>query len=303
MIFNIGFPSDFKHPNLVPLSYTLLATALLLQPETATALTGGEWLLPLTCLHVVSPLSLTARIVAIKVASSQASQATTCKPPVHVSAAHIQHNKQVAFLCRFEQVTLFFLFFPPSSCALLPAPDNPCASLRALTSRIRSAHAVASLDKHCPPHPPPNHATTSAPIAICILSLPHHPRMPPCTPTPKPHTCMTHAWPVELSIFVWVSPFFVFFFLFLFYCFFFFFFSPVHLCTLLTHIQTPSSCAPTLAWPEGKTVVPSQGLNDGDGPGCITHPCSTHGFCMWPAVGMRLTTLFDPQRDLELAVA
>jgi len=115
-------------------------------------------------------------------------------------------------LCGFEQVTLFFLFFPPSSCALLPAPDNPCASLHALTPRIRSAHAVASLDKYCPPHPPPNHATISAPIAVCILSLPHHPHTPPCTPALKPRTCMTHAWPVELSSFVWVSPFFFFFF-------------------------------------------------------------------------------------------
>ena len=114
-------------------------------------------------------------------------------------------------MCGFEQVTLFFLFFPPSSCAPLPAPDNPCASLHALTPRIRSARAVASLDEHCPPHPPPNHATTSTPVAICILSLPRHPRVPPCTPAPKPHTRTTHVWPVELSVFVWVSPFFVFF--------------------------------------------------------------------------------------------
>jgi len=93
------------------------------------------------------------------------------------------------------------------------------------------------------------------------------------------------------------------FFIFIFIAFLFFFFSPVRLCTLLTYIQTPSLCAPTLAWPEGKTVAPLQGLNDGDGPRCITHPCSAHSFCMRPAVGTRLTTLFDPHRDLELAVA
>jgi len=159
----------------------------------------------------------------IKVASSQASQAATCKLPVRASAAHIQHNKQVAFLCGFEQVTLFFFFFPPSSCALLPAPDNPHASLRALTPRIRSAHAVTSLDEHCPPHLPPNHTTTSAPVAICILSLPRHPCAPPCMPAPKPCTRTTHAWPVELGVFVWVSPFFIFFFHFLFIAFLFFF--------------------------------------------------------------------------------
>ena len=63
---------DFQHH--VPIRFRApLATAPPLQPETATALTRGEWLLPLACSHVLSPLPLTAQIVAIKVASSQAS--------------------------------------------------------------------------------------------------------------------------------------------------------------------------------------------------------------------------------------
>ena len=41
---------NFGHPNLVPLSYTIITTALLLQPKNAMVLIGGEWLLPLACL-------------------------------------------------------------------------------------------------------------------------------------------------------------------------------------------------------------------------------------------------------------
>jgi len=214
--------------------------------------------LPLTCLHVVSPLSLTAQIVAIKVASSQASQAAACKLPVRASAAHVQHNEQVAFLCGFEQVTLFFLFFPPSSCAPLPAPDNPHASLCTLTPRIQSAHAVASLDKHHPPHPPPNHTTTSAPIAICIPLLPHHPHAPLCTPALKPCTRMTHARPVELGIFVWVSLFFVFCFCFCFLLLFFFFFfqSCAFVHPFDMHLNTFLTCPyPSLARRQNSSAI------------------------------------------------
>jgi len=202
---------------------------------------------------------------------------------------------------RFCACSNFFFFFPfpPDFVCSTIHPRPPMRFPMHLMSRIRSTNTIASLDEHRPPHLPPNHATTSAPVAVCIPSLPCHPCVPPCMPAPKPRTRMTHARPVELGVFVWVSPFFVF----VFYYFFFFFFSPVRLCTLLTHIRTPSSRAPTLAWPEGKTVAPSQGLDDGDGPRCITRPCPAHGFCARLAVGMRLTTLFDPQRDLELAVA
>ena len=66
----------------------------------------------------------------------------------------------------------FFPFFPLSLCALLPTPDNPHTTLRALTPRIGSTHTVASLDEHRPPHPPPNHATTE-PLPLPSLRHPY----------------------------------------------------------------------------------------------------------------------------------
>ena len=63
----------------------------------------------------------------------------------------------------------------------------------------------------------------------------------------------------------WVHfPFFFSLFVFCFFGFLFFFPSPVHLRTLLTHIWTPSSHAPTFAWPEAEAAVPLQGLDNGD---------------------------------------
>jgi len=185
----------------------------------------------------------------------------------------------------------FFPFFPPSSCAPLPAPDNPHASLRTLMPRIESAHAIASLDKHCPPHPPQSHSCR------CLYAT----LAPLCMPALKPCTCTTHSacglaflWglePVSLLYFFFTFTFFS--------LYFFFFFSPVHLHTLSTCIQTPSLRAPTLTWPEGKTAAPSQGLDDGNYlyPPLAHVPCPTHSFNARPPVGTQQTTLFDPQRD------
>jgi len=89
----------------------------------------------------------------------------------------------------------FFPFFPPSSCALLPAPNNPHASLHALTPRIESAHTVASLDEHRPPHPPLNHAATEL---LLLLSLRH-----PCTSL---HAC-TEATHMHDMLSLWVGVF------------------------------------------------------------------------------------------------
>ena len=56
----------------------------------------------------------------------------------------------------------------------------------------------------------------------------------------------------------------------------------------------------TLTWPEAEAAAPSQGIDDNHTCthiACITHLCPLHGFCMWPMVGIRPTTLFAPQRD------
>ena len=74
----------------------------------------------------------------------------------------------------------------------------------------------------------------------------------------------------------------------------------MHLHTLSTCTQTPPLRAPTLAWPEAKAATQLQGLNNDDDDGNSLHPPRMHhlhGFHTRPVVGMRLATLFDPQRD------
>ena len=116
---------DSEHPNLVPPSYTVSATAPLLQPETATALTGGEWCLPLAySRRASSHLSPSQLKLWPSVASLPVSQPTMCKPPARTSAAHVQHDEQVVFLCGFRQVT-FLSFFSPELVCSAPRPRQP----------------------------------------------------------------------------------------------------------------------------------------------------------------------------------
>ena len=88
-------------------------------------------------------------------------------------------------------IFFFFFLFPPNFVCSAIHPQPPTHFPAHLTSRIRSTNAVASLDEHCCPHPPPNHASTAAPVAISLLPLPCHPCVPLCMPTLKPHTRMT----------------------------------------------------------------------------------------------------------------
>ena len=129
----------------------------------------------------------------------------------------------------------FFPFFPPSSCAPLPAPDNPRTSLRTLTPGIESAHAVASLDEHRPPHPPQSHSCR------CLYAT----LMPLCMPALKPCTCTTHL-ACGLA-FLWglkpVSPLY-FFFTFTFFLLYFFFFSVLCVCTPFQHTSEHHPCTP-----------------------------------------------------------
>ena len=125
-ISNITFHIRFRAPQLgAPLlysSYTVSTTAPLLQPETTTALTGGEWRLPLAySRRMSSHLSPSQLELWPSVASSPVSQPAMCKPPAHTSAAHVQHDKQVVFLCGFRQVT-FLSFFSPELVCSAPHP-------------------------------------------------------------------------------------------------------------------------------------------------------------------------------------
>jgi len=158
----------------------------------------------------------------------------TNRLPMHRLRMHNTTSQSHFCVC----LIFFFFPFPPDFVCSTIHPRSPTCFPAHLMSRIRSTNAIASLDEHRPPHPPPNHATTSAPIAVCIPSLPRHPCAPPCTPAPKPCTCTTHARPVELSVFVWVSPFFVF----VFYYFFFFFQSCAFVHPFDTHPNTFLTC-------------------------------------------------------------
>ena len=132
----------------VPLFYTVLTAAPLLQPEAATTLTGGEYPLPLACLCVLSPLSLTGRILAI--VALQVERPGARKPPAHASAARAQHDK-VALLVRV-QICESILSPPSVLCCLFYLPDSilPNATLTHLPesphrslSRSRISQAVA----------------------------------------------------------------------------------------------------------------------------------------------------------------
>ena len=79
-------------------------------------LTGGEYPLPLACLCVLSPLSLTGRILAI--VALQVEQPGACKPPTHTLAARAQHDKVALFV--WVQICESILFPSLSSVLLIP---------------------------------------------------------------------------------------------------------------------------------------------------------------------------------------
>ena len=207
-------------------------------------LTGGEWRLPLACsCHASSHLSLTARIVPSQSHPHRSHNLPHAnRLPTRQQRIHNTTSRS-CFRAGLNRCFFFFFFsfFPLSSCAPLPGPNNPCASLCAHTPRIGSAHAIASLDKHHPLYPPPNHATTEPLRRRLYATL-----APLCMPALKPHTCMTHARPWRLA-FLWglepVSPLF-FFLLLLFFLFSFFFFSVLCVCAPFQHASGHHPHAP-----------------------------------------------------------
>ena len=120
-----------------------------------------------------------------------ASNSPQTTPTNHLPTRRLRtHNttSQLHFLCVFES---FFFSFPPDFVCSAIHPWPPTRFPAHLTSRIRSTNAIASLDELCGPHPPPNHATTAAPIALSLLPLPCHPRTPLYMPALKPRTRTT----------------------------------------------------------------------------------------------------------------
>jgi len=122
-------------------------------------------------------------------AASNLPQAT---PANCLHTCRLRTHNTMSQLCFCVCSNFFFFFlFPPNFMCSAIHPRPPTRFPAHLTSRIRSTNAVASLDKHCCPHLPPNHATTAAPVAVSLLPLPCHPRMPLCTPALKPRTRTT----------------------------------------------------------------------------------------------------------------
>jgi len=208
------------------------------------------------------------------------------------------HN-MTSQLCFCVCLIFFFFSFSPWLCVLhhpLPTTHTlPCAPYVQ-----NSKHQHHRKSWRTPPSTPATESCHHIHSHRCLYTVI---AMPPLRASLHAHTEASHMHDTCKACGAWCFCVGESVFCFCFLLLFFFFFSPVRLCTLLTHIWTPSLHAPTLAWPEGKTVAPSQGLDDGNGPRCIIRPCPAHGFCARLAVGMWLTTLFDPQRDLELAVA
>jgi len=94
--------------------YAVLTAAPLFQPKTAMSLTGGEYPLPLACLHIHSP-SLTARIITIIATPSQRRRSHDPVPPNHLSARQQHmHNmtRRLHFLCGFIQICKSILSLP-----------------------------------------------------------------------------------------------------------------------------------------------------------------------------------------------
>ena len=144
----------------------------------------------------------------------------------------------------------------PPCTPLRPELEAPTPSQALMNTALHTRHRIT---------PPQSHSH-------CRL---YATLVPLCMPALKPHTCTTHVRPVEVSVFVGArtgESALLFFYFYFFFSLYFFFFSPVRLCTLSTHIQIPSSRTPTLAWPEGKTVAPLQGLNDSN----YLHPHCVH---------------------------
>jgi len=207
---------------------------------------------------------------------------TCLKPPPqtacpHISCACTAWWASHVFVCAWIGDS-FFIFF---------SPDFVCSTPRPWQAVHLPAHPCTQKLKHLCHHKAPMNT-------LLMPSL----RTPPlraslCTLTEATHTHNTHEacggwcfWWVCFSLF--------------FFCFLFFFSRPVCLHTLLTHTQTPTSCAPTLAWPEDQVAMLSQGLDDDDHlhPHRMHHPCMPpHSFCTWPVVGTRPTMPFNPQRD------
>ena len=164
---------------------------------------------------------------------------------------------------------LFFLFSPKFVCST-PRPQQPtCLPAHPYAPELEAPtplRALTNIPLHTRHRITPSQSRSRRHLYATLAPL--------CTPVPKPRTCTTHARPVEVSVFVGArtgeSTFCYFYFYFFFA--FLFFFSPVRLRTLSTHIRTLSSRAPTLAWPEDKTAVPLQGLNDSN----YLHPHRVH---------------------------
>jgi len=139
----------------------------------------------------VDPLTLRN----FNIAFSKISPHRTClKPPPQTACPHIDCARTTRQAnCVFCACSnLFFFPFPPDFVCSAIHPRPPMRFPAHLMSRIRSTNTIASLDELRGPHPPPNHATTAAPIALSLPPLPCHPRMPLYMPALKPHTHTTH---------------------------------------------------------------------------------------------------------------
>jgi len=122
----------------------------------------------------------------------------------------------------------------------------------------------------------------------------------PRTPPPRALTEATHtrdtrkAWRL---VFLWgfepVSPVFA------------FFSGPARLRTILTHTQTPTSCTPTLAWPEDEAAAPSRCLDDDRlHPHRVHHPPTTvSAHDLWSTRDRPRPSTHKESASVELPVA